>query len=290
MARPHTIRDGRKPGWFYMDDAVIDRYGPAIGAIGIATYAALARHANSAGQTALAYQTVAGAIKSSRNTVIRTLRKLAEEGLITIESQTDDAGNPIAANVYTLCVIPDQKQAGAHGGVPTVAPPRPTAERGGTHSCTPPDPQLNRGYPQLHGGVPTVAYEGHDPYRDHDHDSPPPTPPTPPSGGGDSDSDRGLTETEAFLLDEQFSGKMAYHFRSLDLGAARQDIRRAKKSGADNGSIIERWKVRPPRPRADLALAAPLHTLDDTHSPEETARRLKQRLAEREHHGKEHPC
>lgn len=173
--RSATVQDARQPGWFYLDDRLLDTYGATIGPIGIAVYAALARHAKANGQASIAYNHLAESIGASRNTVITTLRKLADAGLITITAQTDDRGNSIAAHLYTLCVIPEQKRVKQHRGVPADAPPVPTD---GT-----PIPAAAPPVPTDGWGVPTDAYIGHDSFS-KESDPPPPTPPNPPMHNG----------------------------------------------------------------------------------------------------------
>lgn len=227
------LRDGRTPGWFYLDDALIDTHGQVVGAIGIAVYAALARHAKANGRAIVSYDQLADSLDLSRNTVIRKLHLLAESGLISISPQTDDAGNPIAANVYTLCIIPEQKRENRKRGVPTDAPPHATSE--------PPVPTDER-------GVPTDAYIGHDSIsnkRDHD----PPPPPNPPqfSGGGGGGGD--LTETERLLLQfspEPFSVAAAHEFCNLPPDLVRAELARAHASRTGPGALVKRWRKIPP--------------------------------------------
>jgi hypothetical protein len=157
------IRDRRKPGWFYLDDAVIDQHGPTIGPYGVAVYTGLARHANAQGETSVGYNRLATTLAMSRNKVISTLRALADEGLITIEPQTDDSGNPIAANIYTLCVIPDQKRVNSDRGVPHSGR--------GVPQYASPHAQNGTPVPQSGRGVPQDACEGILPNHGGDSDS-----------------------------------------------------------------------------------------------------------------------
>jgi hypothetical protein len=113
---PPRARDRRDPGWFWVDNSIIDRYGADLGPIGIALYAALARHADRDGRAFPAFDTLAKLIGTSRRTAITYLQRMEALGVIAIDAQTDAAGNPIAANIYTLCAIPQQSAGAARGG------------------------------------------------------------------------------------------------------------------------------------------------------------------------------
>jgi hypothetical protein len=43
--RPIEVRSERRPGWFWIDNEVIDNFGSVIGVAGVAVYCALARNA-----------------------------------------------------------------------------------------------------------------------------------------------------------------------------------------------------------------------------------------------------
>ena len=44
---PVQVRSHRRVQWFWIDNAVLDTYGPTLGPIGLALYMALCRHASS---------------------------------------------------------------------------------------------------------------------------------------------------------------------------------------------------------------------------------------------------
>jgi len=94
------LRDGRDRGWFHIDNVLLDDHGATIGAIGVAVYATLARHADRAGVCFPSYARVAALLDLSRPTVIAAMRKLKEAGLITIETVKAPGRRP--RNVYTL--------------------------------------------------------------------------------------------------------------------------------------------------------------------------------------------
>jgi hypothetical protein len=233
---PDSIRDTRRLGVFYMNDEAIDHYGPIVGAIGIAVYAAIVRHANSNAQSRPAYQLIADSLALSRTTVIATVRKLVEKGLITIEQQTDEAGNPIAANIYTVCHISQKYAAPQHGGGTADEP-------GGVQQMNPPVQEL---YPGGTAGV----YIGHDPLVSRELDPPPPT-----MGGvgGKKRSKDKPTDTERFLIEQGMYASNAAEFRDLDLTATQKAYKKARDQGSGNGAIVDSWRVSPPRPAPPAA-------------------------------------
>lgn len=94
------LYDDRQPGWYYIDNALHDEYGPKIGALGIAVYATLARHANRARVSWPSYSKIAASLALSRPTVIATVRVLVEHGLVRVETIKEDGRRPY--NRYTL--------------------------------------------------------------------------------------------------------------------------------------------------------------------------------------------
>ena len=56
-------------GYFWIEDAVVDRYGATIGPLGLAVYAVLARHANAAGESYWPKAKLAGKLGVSKRTV-----------------------------------------------------------------------------------------------------------------------------------------------------------------------------------------------------------------------------
>jgi len=97
-----SIHDARGHAVFVLDDDLIDRHAAAVGPYGVAVYVALARFAKREGQTIMAYSILADTLGFGRTKVRATLKELEIAGLITIDPQTDDNGNPIASNRYTL--------------------------------------------------------------------------------------------------------------------------------------------------------------------------------------------
>ena len=97
----NTLQDARSPGWFWMEDAVIDVYAPRIGASGIAVYAYLARRADRQGVCFPSYDTIARDLGLSRRTAIAYVKLLQEHGLIMMLPRIA-AGVKRSANAYRL--------------------------------------------------------------------------------------------------------------------------------------------------------------------------------------------
>jgi DNA-binding Lrp family transcriptional regulator len=124
-----VIRDKRQPGWFHIDDELLDDHAKTIKANGIAVYCALARHAGNKSQECWpSIRTIAKEAGMSVRTVQRTLAKLKEAGLILIEQTQTDSGD-YDHNVYTLLNI--------KRGKGEQEPPRPKTVLGGD-KLTPP--------------------------------------------------------------------------------------------------------------------------------------------------------
>src|SRR4029453_18761629 len=90
------------PNSFRVDNIIIDEYGEKIGAIGIAIYNVLARHAER--QTGICYPSIgliARKLKLGRTTVKKYLRILLNYSLIAISSRLSDEGDP-TSNLYML--------------------------------------------------------------------------------------------------------------------------------------------------------------------------------------------
>jgi hypothetical protein len=100
MARITTIQP--RPYSFRVDNIIIDEYGEKIGAIGVAIYNVLARHADR--QTGICYPSIgliARKLKLGRTTVKKYLRILLNYSLIAISSRLSDEGDP-TSNLYML--------------------------------------------------------------------------------------------------------------------------------------------------------------------------------------------
>ena len=99
FSQPDILVDARRQGWFWMEDAVIDTYGRALGAIGLAVYAYLARRSDPRGVSFPSYGTIARDLNLGRRTVIKYIHRLEELGLIVVHRRN---GQGRASNVYQL--------------------------------------------------------------------------------------------------------------------------------------------------------------------------------------------
>jgi hypothetical protein len=91
-----------RPNSFRVDNIIVDEYGEKIGAIGVAVYNVLARHADR--QTGICYPcigTIAKKLALGRTTVKKYLRILLNHCLIAIAPRTSEAGDP-TSNSYML--------------------------------------------------------------------------------------------------------------------------------------------------------------------------------------------
>jgi replication initiation and membrane attachment protein DnaB len=85
----NTLSDGRHRGWYHIDNALLDEYGPLVGAIGIAVYNVLVRRARETGHGRVSwpsYAAIAEALSISRPTAIATVRTLIAYGLVRSET------------------------------------------------------------------------------------------------------------------------------------------------------------------------------------------------------------
>ena len=112
------LTDKRRTYTFYVDDAVLDVFGPKIGAYGIAVYTLLARHAKHK-QCFPSYRHIQKQLGLSRQTVWRTLELLVKEGLISREQRSSAHGDN-DSNLYTLL---DLSEHHTHGGGSSQEPP-----------------------------------------------------------------------------------------------------------------------------------------------------------------------
>jgi Helix-turn-helix domain len=100
MARITKIQP--RPNTFRVDNIIIDEYGEKIGAIGVAIYNVLARHADR--ETGICYpgiRLIAKKLALGRTTVKKYLRILLNHSLIAISSRLSDEGDP-TSNLYML--------------------------------------------------------------------------------------------------------------------------------------------------------------------------------------------
>jgi hypothetical protein len=91
-----------RPNSFRVDNIIVDEYGEKIGAIGVAIYNVLSRHADR--QTGICYPsigTIAKKLALGRTTVKKYLRILLNHSLIAISARLSNEGDP-TSNCYML--------------------------------------------------------------------------------------------------------------------------------------------------------------------------------------------
>jgi hypothetical protein len=81
-----AVRDQRQPGWFFVDNEIVDRYGSQIGAYGVAVYNVLCRHAKNGSQRVeLSARDIGATLGISHDRVGKSLTDLVDVGLIDLE-------------------------------------------------------------------------------------------------------------------------------------------------------------------------------------------------------------
>lgn len=105
------IRDRRKPGWFRLDDEIIEDFGPEIGVHGIAVYAALCKHADKEENSHPGLRLLCEKLRIGRKKLLDTLAELERVGLIEIEP-----GDRKSVSVYTLLDVPKKGSSEREGG------------------------------------------------------------------------------------------------------------------------------------------------------------------------------
>lgn len=94
------IRDHRRPGWYWIENEVLDEHGPELGVYGLAVYNVLSRHANNRSQRCWpGVRRVAAALGTGQHQVMEALRVLEELQLISVERR------PGRSSVYTLRAV-----------------------------------------------------------------------------------------------------------------------------------------------------------------------------------------
>src|SRR5262245_22339007 len=106
------VRDHRKPGWFWMDNRILDDYGERLGVYGIAVYALLAKHASEQDQRAWpSLRTMAKELHIGLSSLQRSLDQLVTLGLVSREHRKTEAGD-YTSNVYALLAVPEPEAEG----------------------------------------------------------------------------------------------------------------------------------------------------------------------------------
>jgi hypothetical protein len=101
-------RDHRQPGHFWADNEIIDVYLPQIGLHAFAVYMLFTKFANARnGQCDPSIPTIARMLGISETTVKKSIKKLKDHGLISVEPrQHSRRPNQHNTNLYTLLTVP----------------------------------------------------------------------------------------------------------------------------------------------------------------------------------------
>ena len=92
-----VVRDQREPGWFHLDNEIVDQYGARLGAYGISVYAVLCRRCTASQEVrSLSQRDIAATLGISQDRVRKSLADLAELGLIQIDTPDHPAPGVIA--------------------------------------------------------------------------------------------------------------------------------------------------------------------------------------------------
>lgn len=140
------VTDGRRRGWFHLDNALIDDYAKRIGTGGLALYMTLARHANGSATAYPSLRRLQALLNVSKHTILKYLAVLEKEQLISRQSRLSIEGDA-TSTLYTLLPLPPD------GGGANFAPPGAEIEPGGA--------EIEPGVVQnLHYGSAEFAPEG----------------------------------------------------------------------------------------------------------------------------------
>ena len=98
------VEDKRGHYFYRIDNAVIEEYGPKIGAYGLAVYNVLAMYAGRKDSAFPSLRTIEKDLGISRPTIVKAIDTLIEVGLITKERRRNERGDH-TSNVYTLVPV-----------------------------------------------------------------------------------------------------------------------------------------------------------------------------------------
>lgn len=155
-----TVVDERRPGWCWVDNDVIDKFGPILGPNAMAVYLVLARYANKDTRKAWpSFATIAKLAGISRPTAIKAIRKLINAGLVSSEKRGSGYGD-WDSNSYTL--LPVNEQDSLLGSKHPLLPSKPDLPRvvndvyQGSKGCLLEQDLLNKTQYEQEGVVPAV--------------------------------------------------------------------------------------------------------------------------------------
>lgn len=111
--------DRREPGFYIVDNEIIEDFGAKLGVYGIAVYNVLLKFSNASGENAFpSYQTIADLLGISRPKAIEGVKLLLECGLIEKTARKSSSGDP-TTNIYTLLDVKKTKGGGKQNLLPS---------------------------------------------------------------------------------------------------------------------------------------------------------------------------
>lgn len=150
--------DQRDPGFYIVDEEVVDEYGAKIGPLGLAVYNVLVRYANKQGTSCFpSYQTIADKLGISRPSAVKGVQILIDHKLVRKHARVDEAGDA-ASNDYKI--LPVKKRAkDPEGVVKNFNHPHTLSDAGGKDSL----PGSQNSLPPVvrnfnHGGKESLPY------------------------------------------------------------------------------------------------------------------------------------
>lgn len=137
--------DRREPGFYIVDNEIIEVFGRKLGVYGVSVYNVLLKFANASGENAFpSYQTIADLLGISRPKAIEGVKLLLEYGLIEKTSRKSAAGDP-TTNIYTLLDVKKMVE----GGKPRLPPSKQDLLGGGKQDLLGGKPRLPDQYPLI---------------------------------------------------------------------------------------------------------------------------------------------
>ena len=132
------IHDARAPGWFWINDAIMDEYACKIGMTALGVYLSLVRHADSHRECFPAHARIAASIGMQKRAVIRSIKTLENHGLIKVVHHFE--GKRQTQNTYVIL------------GIKGVSPETLPSVMEDTRGVSP--ETLERVSPETHKGIP----------------------------------------------------------------------------------------------------------------------------------------
>lgn len=93
--------DDRTPGWFWADNTLVDTYAARLGIHAFGVYMVMVRHLNGNNECWPSTATIGKKLGISRRTVVTSIQKLVDEGLVTVQAR-EIPGKGQVSNLYTI--------------------------------------------------------------------------------------------------------------------------------------------------------------------------------------------